>query len=63
MGQFIVPKIGCRWSMIALSFPLVVGWVTILITKPLNVETPALFYVGRIILGNIRKSQATVVSS
>ena len=38
--------------MIALSVPLTLGWAIILITRPLNVDNLALFYVGRILLGN-----------
>ena len=52
MGQLVVPRIGCKWSMIALSMPLTLGWTIILITRPLDVDNLALFYVGRILLGN-----------
>ena len=38
--------------MIALSVPLTLGWTIILITRPLDVDNLALFYVGRILLGN-----------
>ena len=37
--------------MIALCVPSIVSWVMILITKPLQVTNPALFYVGRILQG------------
>lgn len=51
VGQLVVPRIGCKWSMIALSVPLTLGWTIILITRPLDVDNLALFYVGRILLG------------
>ena len=55
MGQLVQPKIGCKWSMIALSVPLTLGWVLILIARPLDVSNLALFYAGRILLGMLRK--------
>jgi len=51
VGQFMLPVIGCRWSMIALSVPFALGWTCMLIAKPLQITTPALFYVARIIIG------------
>ena len=57
MGQLVQPKIGCKWSMIALSVPLTLGWVLILIARPLDVSNLALFYAGRILLGMLRKIQ------
>ena len=55
MGQLVQPKIGCKWSMIALSVPLTLGWVLILIARPLDVSNLALFYAGRILLGMLGK--------
>jgi len=50
-GKILIPLLGCKKSMIVLSIPGIAGWVCLLITKPLQVTSPALFYVGRILTG------------
>merc|ERR1712168_1599505 len=50
-GKILIPLLGCKKSMIVLSVPAVAGWICLYITKPLQVETPTLFYVGRILTG------------
>ncbi len=37
--------------MIVMNIPFVIGWICLIITKPLEVTDPALFYVGRILTG------------
>ncbi len=37
--------------MILMNIPFIIGWVLLIITKPLEVSNPALFYVGRILTG------------
>jgi len=51
VGRIMIPYLGCKWSMITLSVPATAGWICLLITKPLQVTTPTLFYVGRFLTG------------
>jgi hypothetical protein len=37
--------------MISMSIPCTIGWICLLLPKPLEMESPALFYVGRLFTG------------
>ena len=43
--------VGRKWTMILLNVPFVIGWVCLLIPGWADMDTPALFYVGRVLTG------------
>jgi hypothetical protein len=47
--------------MISMSIPCTIGWICLLLPKPLEMESPALFYVGRLFTGkfNLTAFQTT----
>ena len=47
----MMPKLGCKFTMILLAIPFTAGWICLVITEPLQVETPTLFYIGRFLTG------------
>ena len=49
----MIPIFGPKWSMIIMNIPAVVGWLFLLIAKPLDdyIDPIWLFYVGRILTG------------
>ena len=49
----MTPRLGPKWTMILMSIPAVVGWICLVITKPLDdsMDPLALFYIGRILTG------------
>ena len=43
-------KIGRKWTLIALNCPLLLGWICLLIPAyKTDIDTPYLFYIGRIL--------------
>ncbi len=54
MSGYLMYRIGCKWSMIALSVPFTLGWALILLPLPLDMSYDAnkwIFYVGRFLTG------------
>lgn len=52
IAGLLLPKIGRKWTMIALCIPFIIGWICLLIPAyQSDVSSPALFYVGRILTG------------
>jgi hypothetical protein len=43
--------LGRKWTMISMSIPCTIGWICLLLPEPLQMESPALFYVGRLLTG------------
>jgi len=50
---FLTPIIGPKWAMLCMGAPAVVGWILLLIGKPLDdhIDPIWLFYTGRILTG------------
>ena len=47
-----MPSIGRKWTLILLAVPLILGWICLLIPAyKIDIGTPALFYIGRILTG------------
>ena len=51
VGQLLMPRFGCKWSMMLMSVPSTTGWLCLVVTEPLNVSSPVLLYVGRFLTG------------
>ena len=50
----MIPWIGPKWTMISMSIPAILGWIFLMLPKPLDdgdMDTIWLFYVGRILTG------------
>ena len=48
----MMPSIGRKWTLILLTVPLILGWICLLIPAyKIDIGTPALFYIGRILTG------------
>ena len=47
-----MPNIGRRWTLILLTIPVSLGWICLLIPAyKIDIETPILFYIGRLLTG------------
>ena len=47
-----MPNIGRRWTLILLTIPVTLGWICLLIPAyKIDIETPILFYIGRLLTG------------
>merc|ERR1712241_8499 len=50
IAGILMSKIGRKWTLIALNVPLIIGWICLLIPAyKTNIDTPYLFYIGRIL--------------
>ena len=50
----MIPWIGPKWTMISMSIPAILGWIFLMLPKPLDdgdMDTIWLFYIGRILTG------------